>query len=146
MIKQTINPDFEILPLFRAFDTSFTMPHSRHTENRHDEIAKVPQLSILAGAPENGPSIIMARNGREIFITGHMEYNPDTLDTEYRRDAGKRDDVELPQNYYQNDNPDNAPVVTWRAHANLFYHNWINYYIYQKTPYDINKIDISMPY
>ena len=82
----------------------------------------------------------MARDGREIFVTGHMEYSPDTLDTEYKRDMGKRDDVELPKNYYIDNDMEKGPLVTWRAHANLFYHNWINYYIYQRTPYDINKI------
>ena len=122
------------------------MPHSRHTENKREDINRVPSVSILADSNESGPSIMMARNGREIFVTGHMEYNPDTLDTEYKRDMGKRDDVELPKNSYIENNMEKGPLVTWRAHANLFYHNWINYYIYQRTPYDINKIDLSMNY
>ena len=84
---------------------------------------------------------MMERDGREIYITGHMEYNPETLDTEYRRDLGKRDDVEKPLNYYKDDDPDQGPLVTWRAHANLFFHNWINYYVYQKTPYNIDEIN-----
>jgi homoserine O-succinyltransferase len=84
--------------------------------------------------------MVMARNGREFFITGHLEYAPNTLDNEYKRDRGIRDDVELPKNYYLDNNPDNMPMVSWRAHANLLYSNWINYYVYQETPYDINQI------
>ena len=83
----------------------------------------------------------MARGGREFFITGHLEYAPNTLDNEYKRDKDIRSDVDLPRNYYHDDNPDNAPMVTWRAHANLFYSNWINYYVYQETPFDISKIE-----
>lgn len=146
VFKQIINPAFENIQLFRGFDSVFTMPHSRHTENRREDINKVPDISILADSSESGPSIMMARDGREIFVTGHMEYSPDTLDTEYKRDMGKRDDVELPKNYYIDNDMEKGPLVTWRAHANLFYHNWINYYIYQRTPYDINKIDLSMNY
>ena len=146
VFKQIINPAFENIQLFRGFDSVFTMPHSRHTENRREDINKVPDISILADSSESGPSIMMARDGREIFVTGHMEYSPDTLDTEYKRDMGKRDDVELPKNYYIDNDMEKGPLVTWRAHANLFYHNWINYYIYQRTPYDINKINISMDY
>ena len=137
---------FENIQLFRGFDSVFAMPHSRHTENKRNDILEVPEISILADSEESGPSILMARNGREIFITGHMEYNPDTLDAEYKRDLGKRDDVELPKNYYTDNDPEKGPLVTWRAHANLFYHNWINYYIYQRTPYDINKISFDMSY
>lgn len=146
VFKQIINPAFENIQLLRGFDSVFTMPHSRHTENRREDINKVPDISILADSSESGPSIMMARDGREIFVTGHMEYSPDTLDTEYKRDMGKRDDVELPKNYYIDNDMEKGPLVTWRAHANLFYHNWINYYIYQRTPYDINKIDLSMDY
>ena len=146
VFKQTINPAFENIQLFRGFDSVFAMPHSRHTENKREDISMVADVSILADSEESGPSIMMARNGREIFVTGHMEYNPDTLDTEYKRDIGKRDDVELPKNYYIDNDMEKGPLVTWRAHANLFYHNWINYYIYQRTPYDINKINISMDY
>lgn len=127
VFKQIINPAFENIQLFRGFDSVFTMPHSRHTENRREDINKVPDISILADSSESGPSIMMARDGREIFVTGHMEYSPDTLDTEYKRDMGKRDDVELPKNYYIDNDMEKGPLVTWRAHANLFYHNWINY-------------------
>ena len=129
------------LPIFRGFDDVFNMPHSRHSEIRREDILSRPELSLIADSADCGVSIVMARNGREFYITGHMEYAPDTLDREYRRDKGVRDDVEQPLNYYRDDNPDNEPLVTWRAHANLFYSNWINYYVYQETPYDINKIE-----
>ena len=128
------------LPIFRGFDDMFRMPHSRHTEVRREDIVKHKELSIIAESYESGVGIVMAREGREFFITGHMEYNPDTLDKEYKRDMGKRDDVDMPQNYYRNDNPDDRPQVRWRAHANLLFQNWINYYVYQATPYDISLI------
>ena len=136
--QHTLDPK---MPIFRGFDDIFMMPHSRHTEIRKDDILSHPELSLIAESEDSGVSIVMARNGREFFITGHLEYAPNTLDTEYRRDIGIRDDVELPRNYYRNDDPSQSPVVTWRAHANLFYNNWINYYVYQETPYDINKIE-----
>ena len=122
------------LPIFRGFDDVFYMPHSRHTEIHREDIEQNPYLSIIAEGD------VVARGGREFYVTGHLEYAPRTLDMEYRRDIGKRDDVELPKNYYRDDNPDNDPLVRWRAHANLFYANWINYYVYQETPYDINLI------
>ncbi|MGM9712839.1 MAG: homoserine O-succinyltransferase [Prevotella sp.] len=128
------------LPIFRGFDDMFRMPHSRHTEVRRADIEKHAELSIIAESYESGVGIVMAREGREFFITGHMEYNPDTLDKEYKRDMGKRDDVDMPQNYYKDDNPDEGPHVRWRAHANLLFQNWINYYVYQTTPYDISLI------
>ena len=128
------------LPIFRGFDDVFYMPHSRHTEVRKEDILANPELTLIAESPENGVSMVMARGGREFFITGHMEYAFNTLDNEYKRDKGIRDDVDMPVNYYRDNNPANEPLVTWRAHANLLYHNWINYYIYQETPYDITKI------
>lgn len=128
------------LPIFRGFDDTFFMPHSRHTEIRREDILKCPDLTIIAESPESGVSMVMARGGREFYITGHLEYAPDTLDKEYRRDVGVRSDVGLPKNYYLDDDPSNKPVVTWRAHANLLYSNWINYYIYQVTPYNIDEI------
>lgn len=129
------------LPIFRGFDDVFNMPHSRHTEVRREDILANPRLSLIAESDESGVSIVMARGGREFFITGHLEYSPDTLDKEYRRDKDVRDDVDIPVNYYKDDDPSQSPLVTWRAHANLFYNNWINYYVYQETPYDINKIE-----
>lgn len=128
------------LPIFRGFDDLFFMPHSRHTELHADDIHKCADLTIISTSEEAGVSIVMARGGREFFITGHMEYSPDTLDKEYRRDKDVRDDVEMPENYYADNNPDNPPFITWRAHANLLFSNWINYYVYQETPYDISKI------
>lgn len=128
------------LPIFRGFDDVFYMPHSRHTEVHKEDVLAHSELTLIADSPENGVSIVMARGGREFFITGHMEYAANTLDKEYKRDKDIRDDVDLPVNYYRDNNPDNEPLVTWRAHANLLYQNWINYYIYQETPYDINKI------
>jgi homoserine O-succinyltransferase len=136
--QHTLNPQ---LPIFRGFDDVFQMPHSRHTEIRREDILKNPQLTLIAESPESGVSMVMARNGREFFITGHLEYAPDTLDREYRRDRDVRDDVDLPCHYYFHDDPEQHPMVTWRAHANLLYNNWINYYVYQETPYDINKIE-----
>lgn len=135
--QQTLNP---ALPIFRGFDDTFFMPQSRHTEVRKEDILAHKELEIIAGSPESGVSIVMARGGREFFITGHLEYAPDTLDREYKRDKGKRDDVDVPVNYYMNNNPAKPPIVTWRAHANLFYSNWINYYVYQETPYNIDEI------
>jgi len=128
------------LPIFRGFDDVFQMPHSRHTELHRDDILANPDLQLIAEGQESGVSVIMARNGREFFITGHLEYAPDTLDKEYRRDKDIRKDVEMPRNYYRHNNPNEGPMVTWRAHANLFYSNWINYYVYQETPYNINDI------
>lgn len=128
------------MPIFRGFDDSFMMPHSRHTEVRREDILQHPELMLIADSADSGVSIVMARGGREFFITGHLEYAPNTLDTEYKRDFGVRDDVEMPRNYYRDDDPTQSPMVTWRAHANLFYSNWINYYVYQETPYDINEI------
>ena len=129
------------LPIFRGFDDVFMMPHSRHTEIHREDILAHPELTLIAESLDSGVSMVMARNGREFFITGHLEYAPNTLDKEFRRDKDIRDDVELPRNYYRNDNPAEPPLVSWRAHANLLYNNWINYYVYQETPYDITKIE-----
>jgi len=135
--QYTLNPQ---LPIFRGFDDVFQMPHSRHTELHREDILANPDLQLIAESPDSGVSMVMARGGREFFITGHLEYAPDTLDKEYRRDKDTRDDVDMPINYYRNDDPSQGPKVTWRAHANLLYSNWINYYVYQETPYDINQI------
>ena len=129
------------LPIFRGFDDVFQMPHSRHTELHREDILAHPDLTLIAESPDCGVSMVMARNGREFFVTGHLEYAPNTLDNEYKRDKDIRDDVDLPKNYYRDDDPAKGPVVTWRAHANLLYSNWINYYVYQETPDDINKIE-----
>lgn len=128
------------LPIFRGFDDEFFMPHSRHATIRRQDIMADNRLTLIAEGEESGVSIVMARDGREFFITGHLEYAPDTLDKEYRRDAGVRDDVDVPRNYYRDDDPSRGPLVRWRAHANLLFANWINYYVYQATPYNIEEI------
>ena len=120
------NPELNI---FRGFDDEFFVPHSRHTEVRREDIEKRPELSILAESDESGVYMVMAREGREIFLTGHSEYAPLTLDTEYRRDLGKGLPIEMPQHYYRNDDPSQSPVVRWRGHANLLFNNWLNYYV-----------------
>ena len=135
--QQILDPK---LPIFRGFDDVFMMPHSRHTEIHREDILNNPELTLLSESEESGVSIVMARGGREFFITGHLEYSPNTLDNEYKRDRGIRDDVALPKNYYRNDDPEQGPKVTWRSHANLFYTNWVNYYVYQETPYNIEDI------
>ena len=128
------------LPIFRGFDDVFSMPQSRHTEVLREDIVACGDLTLVSESPESGVGMVMARGGREIFVTGHLEYAADTLDKEYRRDRGKRLDVSLPVNYYRNNDARNGPLVTWRAHANLLFSNWVNYYVYQETPYDINDI------
>ena len=128
------------LPIFRGFDDEFMMPHSRHTEIHREDILANPNLQLIAESDECGVSVVMAREGREFFITGHLEYAPNTLDNEHKRDKDIRKDVAPPLNYYRNNNPANPPLVTWRSHANLFYTNWINYYVYQETPYNIDDI------
>ncbi|MCM1313081.1 MAG: homoserine O-succinyltransferase [Bacteroides sp.] len=128
------------LPIFRGFDDEFFAPHSRHSEVRRADIEKVEALQIISESEESGVHIVMAREGREFFITGHSEYAPYTLDGEYKRDLSKRLPIKMPVNYYENDNPANPPVVRWRAHANLLFSNWLNYYVYQETPFNINDI------
>lgn len=132
--------DDELNPIFRGFDDMFYVPHSRYSEVRREDIDKVPALKIIAESAESGIYIVMARGGREFFITGHSEYSPGTLDFEYRRDLEKGINPEIPVNYYENDNPDNPPIVRWRSHANLLFSNWLNYFVYQETPYDIRDI------
>ena len=127
-------------PIFRGFDDIFYVPHSRHTEIRAEDILNVPELTLLSESPDSGVYMVMARNGRDFFITGHSEYSPNTLDTEYKRDRDKGLPIELPRNYYREDNPDNAPLVRWRSHANLLFTNWLNYFVYQETPYDLESI------
>ncbi|MBR1682813.1 MAG: homoserine O-succinyltransferase [Bacteroidaceae bacterium] len=128
------------LPIFRGFDDLFQMPHSRHTEIRRADIEAVPELTIIAESDESGVCMVMAREGREFFITGHAEYSPLTLDTEYRRDLAKGLPIEQPRHYYRGDDPAQGPLVSWRAHANLLFTNWLNYYVYQETPFDIEAI------
>lgn len=128
------------LPIFRGFDDTFYMPHSRHTEIRRADLLRVPALKVIAQSPTSGVCIVMARNGRELYVTGHAEYAPHTLHNEYQRDLLKGLPIQMPINYYPHNNPAQPPLVTWRAHANLLFTNWLNYYVYQKTPYDLNNI------
>ena len=131
------NPE---LPIFRGFDDEFFIPHSRHTEVRREDIERNPELDILADSQESGVYMVMARGGREIFLTGHSEYSPLTLDTEYKSDLAKGLPIEMPKHYYRDDDPSQSPVVTWRGHANLLFNNWLNYYVYQATPYRLEDI------
>ena len=127
-------------PLFRGFDDVFYVPHSRHSEVRKEDILKVSDLSIVSESAESGVYIIMARNGREIYITGHSEYSPLTLDCEYHRDLSRGMNPHVPTHYYIDDDPAKGPLVRWRSHANLLFSNWLNYFVYQETPYDIRDI------
>ncbi len=126
--------------LLRGFDDIFLAPHSRHTEIRRVDIEKVDELQILAESDEAGVYIVGTKDGRHLFITGHSEYDPLTLKGEYDRDVNKGLPVDVPQNYYPMNDPTQPPNVRWRGHANLLYANWLNYYVYQVTPYDPNEI------
>ncbi len=123
------------IPLVRGFDDVFLAPHSRHTDVPIEEIRRVKELTILAESDEAGLFLAMADNGRKIFIMGHPEYDRVTLDGEYKRDLGKGLPIEIPKNYYENDDPSVKPLLRWRSHANNLYTNWLNYYVYQVTPY-----------
>lgn len=138
IFEHTVNRP--LLPIFRGFDDVFHVPHSRHTEIRREDIERCPELDILSESPEAGVYMVMARDGREFFVTGHSEYSPYTLDGEYKRDLAKGLPIDMPRNYYRGDDPSQPPLVRWRAHANLLFSNWLNYYVYQETPYDINEI------
>jgi len=126
--------------LMRGFDDTFYVPHSRHTTIMREDIEKVPELKILASSPEAGVYAISTKNGRQIFITGHSEYDPGTLKKEYLRDKNAGLPIDVPKNYFPDDDDTKEPMSTWRAHANLLYTNWLNYFVYQTTPYDINEI------
>ena len=127
-------------PLFRGFDDIFYVPNSRHCEVFREDIEKEKALTLLSYSDDCGVHIAMARGGRDFYILGHSEYAPYTLDTEYRRDLALGLPIEPPLNYYRDDNPDNEPIVRWRSHGNLLFSNWLNYFVYQLTPYDLNKI------
>ena len=129
-------------PIFRGFDDRFFVPHSRHTEVRKEDILKVPELTLLSESDVSGVHLVMARGGREFFVTGHSEYSPLTLDNEYHRDLNKGLPIEMPVNYYLNDDPSQGVLVRWRAHANLLFSNWLNYFVYQETPYNIDEIGL----
>jgi len=124
------------IPLFRGFDDTFLTPHSRYTENRLTDIKKHKDLTLAAWSEKAGVHVVISKNSRQIFVTGHFEYNSNTLKEEYDRDVKKGLPIEIPENYYPGNDPKTKPLVKWRANANLFFVNWLNYYVYQETPYD----------
>ena len=126
--------------LLRGFDDVFYAPHSRYTEVRREDIEKVPDLEILAESPQAGIYIVASKDERQIYVSGHSEYDANTLLLEYERDIAKGLDIDPPENYFPDDDPSKPPLVTWRSHANLLFANWLNYYVYQETPYDLNQI------
>jgi homoserine O-succinyltransferase/O-acetyltransferase len=127
--------------LFRGFDDTFPVPHSRYTGIEKEAVLKVPQLEILAESDEAGVCVLQALEGRQIFITGHMEYDTDTLEKEYRRDLAKGGNAPFPLHYFPDDAPEKKPKSGWRAHAHLLFSNWLNYYVYQSTPYDLGTLE-----
>lgn len=127
-------------PLVRGFDDIFNMPHSRHTEVRAEDIKKNPHLHIIAESDISGVGIVVSEIGGQIFVTGHSEYDKSTLAFEYDRDTKRDMNPHVPDNYFPNDDPHMDPVVRWRSHATLLFTNWLNYYVYQRTPYDVNQI------
>lgn len=126
--------------LMRGFDSSFYVPHSRHTTVLREDIEKVPELEILSESDEAGVYIVFTKAGKQIFVTGHSEYDADTLHKEYIRDVDKGLEIGVPKNYYPDDDPTKPPMMRWRSHASLIYSNWLNYFVYQITPYNINDI------
>ncbi len=126
--------------LLRGFDDVFFAPHSRHTEIRREDVLQVPEVELMVESDEAGVYIVTSRDRRHFFITGHSEYDPLTLKGEYDRDSNKGLPIEIPRNYYPADDPTQLPVVRWRSHANLLFSNWLNYYVYQVTPYDLKQI------
>ncbi|MEC0368772.1 homoserine O-acetyltransferase MetA [Paenibacillus chibensis] len=125
--------------LLRGFDEVFYVPQSRHTEVRREDIESIDELEILSESEESGIYLVATKDGRQIFVTGHSEYDPYSLKWEYERDIAKGMDMEIPKHYYPNDDPSRVPPAVWRAHANLLFSNWLNYYVYQETPYDIGE-------
>ncbi|WP_303825348.1 homoserine O-succinyltransferase [Ruminococcus flavefaciens] len=128
--------------LLRGFDDIFYVPHSRNTEVRREDIERIPQLEILTSSELSGVHIVANKNGRQYFITGHSEYDRDTIANEYRRDVEKGLDIQIPYNYFPNDDPNNMPVFSWRCTANLMFSNWLNYCVYQKTPYNLEELEV----
>ncbi len=126
--------------LLRGADDTFYVPHSRHTETRREDIEKIPGLKIISSSEEAGVYLIATDRGRQIFVTGHSEYDRETLKLEYERDKAKGLPIAVPKHYFPDDDDTKAPIMTWRSHANLLYSNWLNYFVYQTTPYDITKI------
>ena len=132
--------DYKRAILLRGFDDEFYAPHSRHTTVYREDIEAVPELKILASSEQAGVYAVMNKGGRDIFVTGHSEYDPRTLEAEYLRDKNLGKPIRVPENYYPNDDDTKEPIVRWRGHANLLFSNWLNYFVYQSTPYDIMTI------
>ena len=132
-----VNYSYKIL---KGFDELFYVPHSRHTEVKREDIEKVEELEILTESELSGVHMVASKNGRQFFITGHSEYDRDTLSNEYFRDKDKGLPIEIPYNYFPDDNPENEPVFTWRCHANQLFSNWLNYCVYQETPFDLSEL------
>lgn len=134
----TVN--FKLAPIVRGFDDGFFAPHSRHTEVRKKDIAKVADLQIISESKEAGIYLVASKDGKKIFVTGHSEYDPMTLKEEYERDRKKGLKINLPANYFQHNDPSKPPIVSWRSHANLLFQNWLNYYVYQLTPFNMVEL------
>ena len=132
--------DYKRSILLRGFDDIFWVPHSRHTTVSREDIEAVPELKIISSSPRAGVHIVMNKRGKQIFVTGHSEYDPETLQNEYLRDKNQGLPIHVPENYYPNDDDTQQPLVRWRSHANLLFSNWLNYFVYQTTPYDIKSI------
>ncbi|WP_333859009.1 homoserine O-acetyltransferase MetA [Clostridium sp.] len=138
IFSHTINkPNIE---LFRGFDDVFYVPHSRHTFVKKEDIEKVPEVEILSQSKEAGVYIVTTKGGRQIFVTGHPEYDTLTLKSEYERDTALNLPIDIPKNYFPDNNPDKTPLSNWKSHSNLLFLNWLNYYVYQETPYDLDKL------
>lgn len=133
--------DYKKSILFRGFDDKFMVPHSRHTTVLREDIEKVPELKILSSSKKAGVYVVSTDKGRQIFVTGHSEYDADTLQKEYLRDKNAGLPIHVPENYFEDDDDTKNPIVTWRSHANLLYSNWLNYFVYQTTPYNIDEIE-----
>jgi len=130
----------QYVKLLRGFDDTFFVPHSRYTAVSIEDIANVPELEVLAVSDEAGLYLAASKDGRQVFVTGHSEYDPMTLSSEYARDKEKGLDIDCPQNYFTDNDPEKPPIVTWRGHGNLLYTNWLNYYVYQETPFDLDSL------
>ncbi len=135
--------DYKNSMLLRGFDDRFFVPHSRHTTIKREDIEKVKELKIVSSSEKAGIYAVLTENGKQVFITGHSEYDANTLNDEYVRDLQRGDKIDVPENYYPNDDPKESPQVKWRSHAHLLYSNWLNYFVYQTTPYDIDEIKKS---
>jgi homoserine O-succinyltransferase len=138
VFKHTVNNP--LIPLVRGFDEEFLAPHSRHTDIKRKDIAKVKDLEIVSESDEAGVYIVVSRDGRQIFVTGHSEYEANTLKAEYDRDVAKGLPIDIPKNYFPNDDPSKPPKTLWKSHASLLFSNWLNYYVYQQTPFEIDQI------